>query len=599
VAELIDSMGETPTEAIYARAEDRITESMVDKGAAVLYHLQGIESRLEEFEAWMRIGDGYLLFRQAYQVFISELWQYFRTELQAVSQEQRLQHLSRVVWQNTHRPMTANSNTTIEEWAKQATGRNLRWETIGLLYSAVGLRASGAVFTEQLSSHDAAHPISRMDMAKTMLRLVDECVTFSRECGSVTDLFACMVYERSPLVEWVRGDVSAEAWARFSDVCNVAVELGLHKEKHVDARTPFFLCELRIRLFEAIYVHDKYVSTYLGRPPRISYRHCVIQSPTDLRDDDVCSSPAELANTLAKLNNGFGCSGKLGRATVRRAATGHFIIREEILEIVLGNPQDDLDDRIHQIREKIARQAEEMPPFIRLDPEELLDHVRSGQCFEIPGRKVTWRPLDVVLVLGLHCNMRHTDFLLERALVRRSKVDPAKLIASARSLLNLVMKATSNSGFLHGFHLYKVELVSLANPHMSSFVRYWLYDELAFFAITTAAVLAIELLKHDQLGIDSDALPRSTIIQQLSVLVAALEDVRPDDGNRSMCELGMNSLRKVLDRLLSQKRLMVPPAASYPSENIEAVFPATNDMEFLSWLGDVDFDGNLWLDGHW
>ena len=39
VAELIDSMGETPTEAIYAQAENRIAESMVDKGAAVLYHL--------------------------------------------------------------------------------------------------------------------------------------------------------------------------------------------------------------------------------------------------------------------------------------------------------------------------------------------------------------------------------------------------------------------------------------------------------------------------------------------------------------------------------------------------------------------------------
>lgn len=63
-------------------------------------------------------------------------------------------------------------------------------------------------------------------------------------------------------------------------------------------------------------------------------------------------------------------------------------------------------------------------------------------------------------MLGMHCNLRHTDFLLERALVRRSKADPAKLIASARRLLNLVMKATSNSGFLNGFHLYKVELVS-------------------------------------------------------------------------------------------------------------------------------------------
>jgi hypothetical protein len=66
---------------------------------------------------------------------------------------------------------------------------------------------------------------------------------------------------------------------------------------------------------------------------------------------------------LAKLNNGFVSSGKLGRATVRRAATGHFIIREEILEIVLGNPQEDVNDRISQIRDKIARQAEAMPPF--------------------------------------------------------------------------------------------------------------------------------------------------------------------------------------------------------------------------------------------
>lgn len=65
-----------------------------------------------------------------------------------------------------------------------------------------------------------------------------------------------------------------------------------------------------------------------------------------------------------------------------------------------------------------------------------------------------------------------------------------------------------------------------------------------------------------------------------------------------MCELGMVALKKVLDRLLSQKRLVAPHAPSYPSENVEALLPSTNDMEFLSWLGDVDFDGNLWLDSH-
>jgi hypothetical protein len=431
VAELIDSMGEPQAEKVCAQADDKITEAMVHKGATVLYHLQSLETRLDDLQAQMRVEDGYILFPHAYQVFISDFRRYMRTGLQHVPQGQRLQHLSRLVWRNTFKPMKVSSDTTIEDWARQATGPNLRWETVGLLLSAFGLRVSGAVFSEDHVSHSAANTMSRIDLGKSM-----------------------------PLVEWVRGDVSAEAWVRFGEVCNTAVELGLHKEKHVDARTPFFLCELRIRLFAAIYVHDKYVSTYTGRPPRISYRHCVIQLPTDLSDDEVCSSQAELANALAKLNGGFANSGKLGRATIRRATMAHFIIREEILEIVLGTPQDDASNRIHQIRDKITHSIEEMPPFVRLDPEELLNNVRSGQSFEIPGRKVTWRPLDVCRVLTFHCNLKYTDFLLERALVRRSTVDPAMLVATARSLLNLVMKVTSNSSFLDGFHLYKVELVS-------------------------------------------------------------------------------------------------------------------------------------------
>lgn len=460
VAEMIDSMGETHADVTHTHTEDDISEAMVQRGAAILYHLQAMQAQLDEYQAWMQVGDGYLVFRKAYQLFVSELWHYSTTSLRDVPQAQRLHHLSKRVWRNTYKPMKVSSDSTIEDWALQATGDNLRWETVGLLFSAVGLRASGAVFAENQSLYDAAQPVGRIDRAKVMLKLVDESIDFCRRCGSCSDLFVCLLYERSPLVEWVRGDVSAEAWTRFSDVCNVAVELGLHREKRGDAHTPFFLCELRIRLFGAIYVHDKYVSTYLGRPPHISYRHCVIQLPTDLCDDDVCSEQTELLNTLANLNGGYARSGQLGRATLRRATTGHFIIREEILEIVLGNPQDDVSDRIHQIREKIARSNEEMPPFIRLDPEELLDQVWSGRPVEIPGRKVTWQPLDVILVVTSHCNFRYTNFLLERALARRSKANPAKLIVAARSLLDLVMKTTSGSGFLHGFHLYRVELVS-------------------------------------------------------------------------------------------------------------------------------------------
>jgi hypothetical protein len=52
-------------------------------------------------------------------------------------------------------------------------------------------------------------------------------------------------------------------------------------------------------------------------------------------------------------------------------------------------------------------------------------------------------------VLQNHCRRRHTDFLLERALVRRSKADPSKLIAAARSILNLILKWRANSEYFH------------------------------------------------------------------------------------------------------------------------------------------------------
>jgi hypothetical protein len=113
--------------------------------------------------------------------------------------------------------------------------------------------------------------------------------------------------------------------------------------------------------------------------------------------------------------------------------------------------------------------------------------------------------------------------------------------------------------------------------------------------------LAIELLKQDQIGGYNDALPRSEIIQQLSVLASALEAVRIDDGNRIICELGMVTLRKVLDRLLCPQRVAMPSTqhqmASGSVGEIDALFQPTNDMEFLSWLGEVDFDAENWLEG--
>jgi hypothetical protein len=457
VAELIDSLGETPAEAVCAHNKDNITEAMIRKGAAVLYHLQGLEASLQHFLDWMVESDGYLLFRPIYNIFVASTWQYLSSALREVPHGERLRTLSRLVWRNTQKPFKVSGDTTAEQWAHQATGENLRWETVGLLFAEVGLN----------QHHYFGTAAEQASNGKLMLRLVDECIDNSRICGSCTDLFVCVLYARSPLVEKIRGDVSPEAWTRFSDVCNTALELGLHKEKVVDAKTPFFLCELRIRVFEAIYVHDKYVSTYLGRPPRISYRHCIIQLPADLSDDEVCGDQATLTSAISRLDNGYARSGRLYRATMRRAQIAHFINLEEILEIVLGNPHSSIDSRVEEIRARVQQSGEEMPAFLRVDPHELLDRLRTGVAFAIPGRNAPWRSLDIFWVLSNHCQRRHTDFLLERALVRRSKADPSKLIAAARSVLDLTLKWNANSAYFHR-RSYMTELVS---PNKTPFVQ--------------------------------------------------------------------------------------------------------------------------------
>lgn len=458
IAELNDSLGETQAEASRGHTEKDVTEDQIHKGAAVLYHLEDLDSLLKCLEWWLSFGEGYTLFRPIYNIWVADLYRFFNTTLRGVPQKQRLQYLSRLVWRNTYEPIHATGNTTVEEWASQASGASLRWETVGLLFSAIGLN-SYVVLSEDTAYRSASYRATRATIAKRMLRLANECLEMSQECASHSDLYMCLLYERSPLTEAIRGDLSPEAWSRFSDVCNTAVELGLHKEKRVDTQTPFFLCELRIRLFETIYAHDKGVSTYLGRPPRISYRHCVIQLPSDLSDDEICGDHTVLTTALAGLENGYATQGKITRTTRRRASLIHYSIREDILEIVLGNPHEDVSVRVEQIRERIKLAVAEMPAFMDVNLDELLDSVQRGMTIQIPGRNVPWRPLDVIRTLGFHCVLQHTDFLLERALYRRTKSDPSSLLAASRRLLDLAMKI-HKATYLRDFQADIVEIVS-------------------------------------------------------------------------------------------------------------------------------------------
>lgn len=92
--------------------------------------------------------------------------------------------------------------------------------------------------------------------------------------------------------------------------------MGLHQGSRADAETPFFLSEMRKKMFISAYGHDKVVATFLGRPPRLSHRYCKMDVPLDMSDDQLCLEGAELEAVLSSLDsNGWNTNGNLYRTT--------------------------------------------------------------------------------------------------------------------------------------------------------------------------------------------------------------------------------------------------------------------------------------------
>lgn len=179
------------------------------------------------------------------------------------------------------------------------------------------------------------------------------------------------------LLESIRGDTYYGAWQRMGEACDTAILMGLHQEKRADERTPFIVAELRVRLFDFIYGHDKSISTFLGRPPRLSHRYCVQQLPLDLTDEEMCLEGAELQAAIAGLNNGWNTYKRVSRCTWRRVWAQHARLREDILEIALGTLTVDIEQRAQQIRERIQEVYAGMPEFVKSDIFEILENMHN------------------------------------------------------------------------------------------------------------------------------------------------------------------------------------------------------------------------------
>ena len=132
-------------------------------------------------------------------------------------------------------------------------------------------------------------------------------------------------------------------WRRLGDLISGVVGKGLHAEIRVSHEVPFWMAELRKRTFAVAYNFDKSMSAFLGRPPRLPRKYCVMQLPLDLDADDLRLPPAELEHELDGLDqHGWNRKGLLMGTTYVRTHLICNMILEDILELSLAAlPQND------------------------------------------------------------------------------------------------------------------------------------------------------------------------------------------------------------------------------------------------------------------
>lgn len=122
------------------------------------------------------------------------------------SDENALRSLSELVWRNTRKPFKAHSQMTAHEWARSASGRNLRWEVVGVILSFAGLVAVNLSHWDSIFDTIRERFVDRGTFAERMRKASEFCLCFCFESDALNDIYVTFIYLDLVLVECVKGE---------------------------------------------------------------------------------------------------------------------------------------------------------------------------------------------------------------------------------------------------------------------------------------------------------------------------------------------------------------------------------------------------------
>ncbi|KAH7151033.1 hypothetical protein DER46DRAFT_628921 [Fusarium sp. MPI-SDFR-AT-0072] len=374
-------------------------------------------------------------------------------------------------------------------WIESFSGPNLRWETVGVMFLYTALSELSTTSNEE---------------SKRIIRHCTEycasCITLANMGGSSGTLMLFLMYKRSVLHAWMHGETIPT--------------------------------EIRRRIGCQIFIVDKFLATFVGRPPLLTRKFCSIKSPLDLEESALLSDKEAFQRQSQRLDrDGWNTDGRIYSSSLLRVRMMIALARDEILEVVLAQDTHSSITDIMTLKEKQLELYRQLPQHFIWDTAQ--EEIREINL-EIGYPKLLIR-LDHLL------NM----FLLQRLFVKHGHPRNELLRTS--------------------FEMVVLTLNFWAQKHIWAALQGKCRWIIMGYATLAGAVLCMELIEpvpvtispQDSL-IAGETYSRSSIIQQLSLLLGYLKTSCPSQTHCSVAHNVRGVIKKVLDHILNNQTVTQP-----------------------------------------
>ncbi|KAF9640792.1 hypothetical protein BFW01_g12598 [Lasiodiplodia theobromae] len=507
----------------------RISPENVQKGVEILSLLKDIPIFERYIQRWYTVTQGIITIEPIIKQWMTSLSSEYAEVLQYQDVGQ-LRKLSEHIWQNTDQKLRSESVKTAREWIDLSTAQNLRWEVVGIILCLVGVVATTMPEWDPLLAFNNRRYKNKRSLIVAMYRASETCLKFCEETCIPNDIGMWLMYEINVMYLFLHGDSCYDSWQKSGRIMNAIMALGWHQEVNSKG-LPFFLVEIRKRLVASAFAHDKWLAAFLGRPPRLSYRYCVVQLPLDLTDQQLLSHGPDLEAALATLDSeGWSKGTRVQRRTWTRAWVQYCTIREDILELSIGAPVENIVDRAREIQRKAQHTWDALPTYLRQDPEHIWNNQKP--------------PIECLYLIFIHIEHLYNEFLLQRALIKRAGADTRELLQVAVRLLADIITVAGKREVLGEFQ--DAYLMAI--------------QDLSVFANALAYVPADE--------------PSSSICAHGRKFIRRILDKILSPESRSDVHMAENGSSSV---------------------NVDFSIPfSCNDAEFMPWLESIDWDSQSW-----